>query len=375
MITRAAFVAPFPADELILFGPAILGHAKWDWTGVLIFDRWRDFAFGKIDSWKSSCQALGVKHTCEISFPLVNESQLSLEHLIDTLQDALEGYDRVYVPDVTSDGYEAIVATAAASVGKDYIWSVTFNGVPDEVLTYTHSQWNDIISLANTNYADGIASELLLPRMLLSVRAYRCISSISIARFNAQFLNWDTPLGSGKDSISPNDHDPWDLGTSEYEQMRHEAELDVLRKLEWSTLCEVGSCIGVFTEKILRRFDDKSITCIEPVHHFASKLKQKLGNQVELLIIPANEVEKEFDVVFLSSCLYYMKKWPHRIISHAGNYVVTSHRRLYEEKVVRPAMLSEGWRLYFEKEVSACFERFCELVVEKDGTLISVWTR
>jgi hypothetical protein len=170
-----------------------------------------------------------------------------------------------------------------------------------------------------------------------------------------------------------NASDPWYLSSSEYEEDRYRLELSVLGRLPWTSLVEIGACVGAFTLRLLESFPGRQITACEPYEPFARKLEIRMGERARVLQASANEAVPAADIVFASSCLYYARPFPITLLSNAAKYFVLSHCHRYQKGVVEPCMIALNYTLLSEDELPARVEAAYGLTDVKDGTIVQVW--
>ena len=167
--------------------------------------------------------------------------------------------------------------------------------------------------------------------------------------------------------------DPWFLASSDYEEERYQLELCALDRVPWNTLVEVGACVGAFTLRLLEAYPDRTITACEPYEPFARELEARVKGRARVLPIGADQAVPESDVLFASSCLYYVRPFPVTLLNHRATYCVLSHCYRYQKRIVEPCMRAMGHELVSEDELPARVEDSYGLLDVKDGTVIQVW--
>ena len=140
-------------------------------------------------------------------------------------------------------------------------------------------------------------------------------------------------------------------------------------------MVEIGGCVGAFSEQLADAFPHKDICVYEPNHHFARVLSQRLGHRVRVVQGGVEDLTESFDLVFASSVLYYLKRFPLSLLDIAGRYFVTSHIRSYHEEVIRPVFSAAGWNVVYQEELLPAIEDFCSIPIMRDGASIVAWER
>jgi hypothetical protein len=105
------------------------------------------------------------------------------------------------------------------------------------------------------------------------------------------------------------------------------------------------------------------------------QLRQRLGATAEIIHGGAEDVSGACDVLFVSSVLYYLKKFPSGLLRVPCERLVVSHLREYHDTVVTPVLCSAGWVCESRRELAPRIEPFCGFLVRKDGTEVAVWRR
>jgi phospholipid N-methyltransferase len=309
-----------------------------------------------------------------ISLPCCDVHHLDQQACVEQASRIVQQYDSVFAPDPTNDDLDAWITTLIAGCGGGDLWVATMNGAPDLLIALDSERWQFVIRLLNELYPQLQRARSIMPNEISSVRAYRRVSRAQVMRYNAQFLQYKEYSGSPSSLLAPVDDDPWDFQSSPYEQRRHNAELELLEGMAPQTIVELGACVGVFSERLHRAFPRARLIAAEPSPRFVRQLAANLGRKAEIQQVTAHEMSIECDLVVASSCFYEMNIFPFRLLRSAKS-VLTSHRAEYELAVVRPYMLSLGFSILREREVSPVFEDFCGFTVDKDGTLITLWNR
>jgi hypothetical protein len=167
--------------------------------------------------------------------------------------------------------------------------------------------------------------------------------------------------------------DPWYLGSSDYEEARYRLELSVLSNLHWTSLVEIGACVGAFTLRLIELFPGRQITACEPYEPFVNALRIRLGQRARVIHRGADETVPQADVIFASSCLYYARPFPIKLLRIRAKYYVFSHCHRYQKGVIEPCMTALNYELLSEEELPARVEAAYDLADVKDGTVVQVW--
>ena len=362
-------VCCFPGDEITIFGNAILAQRDAHWKALLVCP---DPVTGQSyeqarDTWHASCRELGVEPSESLNLPSLPTKQYDWAELSRRIQPFLKSYERVYVPDLEDVSLVRRMVTFSAARHLESVWMESGCGVGDEVGAVDGPQLNGLIGIANHHYPLRLREKRLVTRDFRGIRQYRFLSGKTVHRFAHQWLSMNTP-----DIV---DDDPWDLESSPYEQERHRLERTALQKLDWDSMVEIGGCGGAFSEQLADAFPDKDICVYEPNPHFTRVLSQRLGHRVRVVQGGVEDLAGSFDLVFASSVLYYLKRFPLRLLDIAGRYFVTSHIRCYHEEVIRPVFSAAGWNMVFQEELLPAIEDFCSIPIIRDGASIVAWER
>lgn len=104
--------------------------------------------------------------------------------------------------------------------------------------------------------------------------------------------------------------DPWGFETSEYERRKYERTLGVLRDRRYVRALEVGSSIGVFTEKLAPLCDE--LLGVDVSEQAISVARERLAGfrhvRLELREVPEGMPEGPFDLILASEVLYYLPR-------------------------------------------------------------------
>jgi hypothetical protein len=367
------------------FSGLILEHPEHEWTLAAI--RFQPNSLGGVDALKASAAWLKVGRYVCLECPPLPDDLLPIDFVAARLRD-FGDFDCVYTHSHMSDKCgECITAVAAATVYRD-VWVASGARSPDKVIVLTPEQHQQKLSLANCVYSTALRDRELGTQHLSSVEAYCKVSGTCVVRYFAEMAR--LPVYDPEDpwahampahqrirSFMPaplmDVSDPWYLSSSEYEEDRYQLELSALSRISWRSLVEIGACVGAFTLKLLKSFPDRRIIACEPYEPFARELEIRLCERARVLRVSAHEAIPEADVIFASSCLYYARPFPVRLLSIPAKYFVFSHCRRYQKRVVEPCMAAMHCTLLSEDELPARVETAYGLTDVKDGTIVQVW--
>ncbi|MBI4774237.1 MAG: class I SAM-dependent methyltransferase [Deltaproteobacteria bacterium] len=357
-------VCCFPGDEIALFGNAVLGKNDEQWKALLVCpDPLAGQSYEQAaGAWRTSCVELGVEPLKSLNLPFLPTKQYDWGELSGLIRPFLKSCDKVYVPDLEDVSFFRRMVSFSAARHATSVWAEAVSGVGDAIHILDRNQINRLFGIANQHYALRLREKRLVTQDFRSVRQYRCLSGETALRFSHQWLSTNTP-----DIM---DDDPWDIGNSVFEQERHRLELAALQQLEWNTLVEIGGCVGAFTHRLVEAFPGKDICVYEPNAHFAATLARRLGQRVRVVHGGVGNLTESFDVVFASSVLYYLKRFPLSLLDSANRYFVTSHIRWYHEEIVGPVFLAAGWNAVYEHELLPAIEDFCCIPILREGACI-----
>jgi hypothetical protein len=303
-----------------------------------------------------------------LGLPLLPEGEhYPLPVLRQRLAPYFNGKVRAYVPDIEDEcALRCAVAVAAASLNEEVMME-SLSGVGTEACATCEAGLRRLTELANRCYSSRLRVGRLGRSDLRGTRQYRLMRGSHMTRYSREFLSW---------RVADVDCDnPWDFETSEYERVRFDLELEVLRSLPWTSMVEVGACTGTFTERLVNVFPERELHAYEPNPALFARLKQRLGHRVRLHQAGAEEVEGRCDLLFVSSVLYYLPRFPLGLLDIPERWLVLSHRRLYHDETISPIMRSAGWTCVERRELPPRVENFCEIPILRDGTEVAVWMR
>jgi len=362
-------VCCFPGDEIALFGNALLANKDASWKTLLVCP---DPVAGQsyeqaAGSWRRSCLELGAEPLGSLNLPSLPTKQYDWAELSGMIRPFLKSCEKVYVPDIEDVSFLRRMVSFSVARHAESVWMEAVGGVGEAVCTLDRSQIYRLIGIANRHYPLRLREKRLATRDFRGVRQYRFLSGKTAHRFAHQWLSVNTP-----DIV---DDDPWDLENSVYEQERHRLELAALQELDWHTMVEIGGCVGAFTRRLVEAFPERDICVYEPNAHFAEVLSQRLGHRVRVVPGGVADLAESFDLVFASSVLYYLKRFPLMLLDKAKRYFVTSHIRCYHEEIIGPVFSAAGWNTRYEHELLPAIEDFCSIPIIREGASIVVWER
>ncbi|MFC1857778.1 hypothetical protein ACFL9U_07065 [Thermodesulfobacteriota bacterium] len=277
----------------------------------------------------------------------------------------LGAYDRVYIPDVEDHSRLRGIVSFSVAKHSDVVWMATDSGVPTEYFVLDEKSHGFLVDVLNQHYRARLLFGKVNAHDLRGVRQYRLLPGKDVFRFAHQWLSFNTS--------NIKDDNPWDVETSVYDKQRHQVELDVLRRLEWTTMAELGGCVGTFSTRLVEAFPERSISIYEPNEHFVGILSNRLGDHVTVIRGGVDEICDSYDLVFASAVLYYFRRFPYRLLRFVRKYLVTSHIRSYHEEVIQPVLATAGWRVAFEAEMLPEIEVSCSIPMLKEDATIIAW--
>jgi LmbE family N-acetylglucosaminyl deacetylase len=109
------------------------------------------------------------------------------------------------------------------------------------------------------------------------------------------------------ESLYQTDPDPWKFATSDYEAQKYQATLAALPHPRYQSAFEIGSSIGVLTEKLAQHCDNLlSIDVSETAQAQAIERCQGLSQvRFQIMQFPAQYPDEQFDLILLSEVGYY----------------------------------------------------------------------
>jgi 2-polyprenyl-3-methyl-5-hydroxy-6-metoxy-1,4-benzoquinol methylase len=102
--------------------------------------------------------------------------------------------------------------------------------------------------------------------------------------------------------------DPWDLGTSLYEQQKYAATLSVLGTKHFQSALEVGCSIGILTSRLASRCDRLLGLDFAPsaVKAARARCAPYPGVRIEQMQVPRHWPQGSFDLILFSEVLYFL---------------------------------------------------------------------
>jgi hypothetical protein len=358
-------VCAFPGDEITLFSNAILSEGE-DWSAILGSSDEIDGAtpMEAFEQWRRACSDLGVRAVACLFLPRIDNGYTA-DRLRELVRPFASAYDEIFVPNVEDDSPLRRALSIALAQERDRV--VMESAFGEHVCTIDNAGFDLLVRVLNKHHASRMRVKRIDLRDLRGTRHYRVINGGDLARFAREFLSWDL--------ADVNPRNPWDLAESEYERARYALELDVLQRLAWTSLTEVGACIGIFTEQLANRFSERTIRAYEPSEMLHAELAKRVGHRVEVVRGGADDLCGRSDLLFVSSVLYYLDHFPSRILDLPERWLVLSHLRSYHDETITPILRSAGWVCVSRDELPPRIEHFCTFPVLKDGTEVAVWER
>jgi 2-polyprenyl-3-methyl-5-hydroxy-6-metoxy-1,4-benzoquinol methylase len=102
--------------------------------------------------------------------------------------------------------------------------------------------------------------------------------------------------------------DPWDMGTSLYEQQKYAATMSVLGTRHFESALEVGCSIGILTSRLASRCDHLLALDFAPsaVKAARARCAPYPGVRIEQMQVPRQWPEGSFDLIIFSEVLYFL---------------------------------------------------------------------
>lgn len=110
------------------------------------------------------------------------------------------------------------------------------------------------------------------------------------------------------ESLYRSDSDPWNFGTSEYEDQKYQATLRALSRASYPKALEIGCSIGVLTERLAAYCDALDAVDISPTAIAKAKTACAGLDNVNFHVAAAPDglPAGPFDLIVLSEVLYYL---------------------------------------------------------------------
>ncbi len=238
----------------------------------------------------------------------------------------------------------------------------------DKVVSLSASKYRKKIAIINKVYSDLLRMDQIRARDVRSVDILHKTKGKNLEAYYRGYLKW-----------RPNAFTcacAWDLDTSEYEKERHELEVSVLKEIAWKKLVECGACQGAFTELLCRAFPEREIVAFEPDLFFFNHLTSRIGQMASTVCGDINTAAStECDVLFASSCVYYMEQLPYSLLKNRAKYLVVSHELQYHEEVLDPILKVGGYQCILERDLAARIEAMNGLQETRYGTNVKVYSK
>lgn len=381
---RKLIVVDTPGCE-VRFSGLVQQHPEDDWTVVTIKSELSGCPYDS--NLSSSAHTLGIGQASSLRCPPLADDLLPVAFVAERLK-GLGAFDAVYTHSFTAGRWGECIAAVAAAIAFGNIWVASDAGFPDEVVVLTAEQYQRKLSTANSAYATLLRDREISVGDLSPVETYRKVPAALVLRYFAEMARMPVydPDDPWDNAIPPHERirsfmtvpqvsvsDPWFLASSKYEEERYQLELSVLDRFPWRTLVEVGACVGAFTLRLLDRYPDRTITACEPYEPFARELEASVKGRAQVLSIGANQAVPESDVLFASSCLYYIRPAPMTLLNGRAAHWVLSHCHRYQKRILEPCMKAMGHELVSEDELPARVEESYGVLDVKDGTVVQVW--
>jgi hypothetical protein len=362
----ALVVCRAPGDELSEFGGLLLSRPPGQVDVVAVTGHpLRPEHEHAAAVFRNACRAAGVRHARLLPFAHLPNDPLDLRMIADALG-PLDVYERIYTHSVQDARPLCARIPAAVALVAPTVWTSAGGGAVDEVVHCSGPQFQKRLALLAEHYPDLLEEGWVAAHGLRDIDLFQCHRGTHLSRYFRGYVDWHV---GGFDY-----RHPWELEHSEYERLRHEAELQALRLFPWQSLVEVGACEGTFTEKLCDAFPGRRVIAFEPDPFFFTSLRQRLSGRAQLHQGDADAAGSlPSDVVFMSSAIYYLWKMPYGMLRNA-RYVVASHAARYHGELDR-VLMSQGFKTVHRATVAPRIEPMEGILEVKYGTEIKVWKK
>lgn len=357
-----------PGDEAALFGALPLARPEETFDLLAVFAHPLRPAHGEGEgALRRAAAELGIRNVRLLPFAHREEDGVAPETIAAHLPE-LDKYERIYTHPVQNPRPLARRVAAAVGLRRSEVWTAAAGGAVDEIVQLPPAAFARRLDILNRHYPDLLEADLVSPRELRSVDLFQKVAGRSLYRYYRGYLAW-----------RPDAFDysqPWDLETSPYERERYDAELEVLSRLPWRSLTEVGACEGAFTERLIERFPGRRIVAYEPDRYFLRTLRRRVGGRAEVREGDCEAAGREpCDLLFVSSLIYYCPHLPYGMLETPAEHVVVSHAPRYHREILDPAFLARGFVRTARESVPPRIEAMEGLLEVRYGTEIAVWRR
>jgi cyclopropane fatty-acyl-phospholipid synthase-like methyltransferase len=112
------------------------------------------------------------------------------------------------------------------------------------------------------------------------------------------------------DAMYAASQDPWNFTASPYEQEKYQHTIEALAGKQFSKGIEIGCSIGVLTELLANHCQRLLGVDIseQPVAIARERLKNREGVKFEVLQVPQQYPDEQYDLVVVSEVAYYLSK-------------------------------------------------------------------
>ena len=370
-MTASLIVVPHRGDELALFGALLPSLGLWE--AASLHSATRAGTPMSFAEWDDALGDLGGR-AVDLGLPDIDPALIDLAHVLPRLARRLDAYATICVPCPGLAGDAGVVAAVVAAALKDGDRLLTLAGgagLAETVHRMDAEAQRRGFACLDRHYRALCEAEAQIQTPVAACLGLRRAPARDVLQFALHFGPVVTDYCAWYDALAGEFDDPWGMADSAYERRRHAMELDLLGKSP-GAIAEIGACTGIQTRRLIARFGQAALTCIEPHAGFAERLRD-LG--VRVLEQPAHRVCEAFDTLVFSCCLYDMRCWPLRLIEAARRFVLTSHGPRYEREIVVPAMRSLGFAVRATMSLAPATESFKGVPITREGALMHLWAR
>ncbi len=366
---RNAVIAALPGDELTLFAPAVLSAPDVTWDAILVCadPRGGETVHEVEERWRAACRELAITPRASLRVPYLERCEYDVALVIARLAPFLADYNDVYAPSFNDDDVLRQTATRAVASLRDELLVETASAGAASLRTLPDGALLRLFDVANRHYGMRMRCGRITAHDFRAARQYVRTSGAAVRHYADVHMEYY--------NAALDDDNPYDFETSEYERLRFELELDVLRSLEWQSLTEVGACVGTFTERLVDAFPGRRILAYEPAARSFARLEARVGGRAELRRQSADAIRERCDLLFLASVVYYMRPIPLSLFEVPARWIVASHGKVDHQTLLDPILHSAGWRLAATRELLPRIELYSGVPLLKGGSEVAVWER
>jgi len=379
-----------PGDEIKYFGGLILKEVthKWDIILITLDPVFEESSETLKRSFVCACSKLGVSNIQILGWPKMPYELCPIDELNIYLSDK-KLYDEVYTYNLHDVSKLRQQISVVASTVYKKLYVTAMGGRSQKLIRLTKDEFEKKVNIINEYYSFRIARRKIEANDLRDIEAYQLIQANDL--FMYYYENYHMPVYDQIDqngnlasipksskfyirhlnSIGHNN--PWNLKTSKYEQERYRMELEILRKIKFEKLIEIGACEGTFTTQLIHEYRDCEIVAYEPNLSYYRNLKLLLGKYIRIENKSIQQLDEECDVLFVSSLLYYSLPFPFNIFEKKIKYILLSHHKVYHEDIVDGIMRHNGYEVFAESNIGGKIEQMWNILDTKEGVNVKLW--